>query len=155
MLWVSCPGQQRRSGRRRRLNRWRGVRWSGGVAEGFGDDRDWGEFGELVEGAESRGPGAEQLTEAVRRCPGLMWRPGEEPRNTQLLLGCEAVWSCLGLREFAPWLVEGSGRAISIGRESDGHHVVADSHVVPGEPAMFSVCCPKTRMRIAAARSRV
>jgi hypothetical protein len=38
----------------------------GGVAEGFGDDGHRCEFGELVEGTESCGPGAEQLTEA--RC---------------------------------------------------------------------------------------
>ena len=38
------------------------------------------------------------LLRRVVRCPGWMYRPGEAPRKTHVVLGCEAVRSWPGLR---------------------------------------------------------
>jgi len=50
-----------------------GVAFDGGrrVAQGFGDDGHGCEFGEFVEGSESRRPGAEQLAETGCEVSGV------------------------------------------------------------------------------------
>jgi hypothetical protein len=109
----------------------------GGVVEGFGDDGHRCEFGELVEGTESCGPGAEQLAEA--RC----------------VLGRDAVRSRPGFAASSRHgLSRGSGRAIwmdSSWMVTSSSVTVASFHV---SRAMFSACSPKMRMRVAAALSR-
>lgn len=104
----------------------------GGVAEGFGDDGHRCEFGELVEGTESRGPGAEQLAEARCEVSGVNVTPGlgsaEYPGGVGTRCGQVTAWIC---GEFPPWLVQGIRQSDLDGLELDGDQFFGYGRVVP------------------------
>lgn len=105
-----------------------------GVAQGFGDDSYWGEFGEFMEGPKPGCSTAESGTEpsVEGRGPEVSpWRAAAEHPVAIEVRGCLVVGG--GGRQFAPGLIERRCKCDFDSSEGDGDEFLCHGDVVPGQ----------------------